>query len=312
MLKRIITFGSMNMDLSIQTDRIPNNGETIQGSNFFLSPGGKGANQTVAASKSGANTWMVGGVGDDLYGTKLLKTLKEYGVNCEYVKKIPHITTGVAMIIRNNGDNRIIFDGGANELIKPDDIDEVFHQLAHAGDIFLTQFETDYQTVLYSVRAAKNNGLFTIINPAPAKHIPDSDYQNIDLLIINQWECKFLSGIYPSQESEYKKAIEYFQQKGAHTVLITLGAKGSVVGEGSTIHFTPGLSIKTVDTTAAGDTYIGALACSLSHGKSMKESMDYATKAAALTVSKRGAQESIPTKQQILKLTFTKEEKNDE
>ncbi|WP_077317849.1 ribokinase [Virgibacillus proomii] len=298
-MKKIITFGSINMDLSIQTNRIPNNGETIYGSDFFLSPGGKGANQTVAAAKSGAQTYMIGGLGDDVYGIQLLNTLKGYCVNCNYIESFPNTTSGVAVIIRSKGDNRIILNGGANHLLDHRHIDPVLANIASPGDIFLTQFENDYDTILYALAKAKDKELWTIFNPAPANEIPDTIYPKIKLLIINQWECKFLSGIYPTKESDYKQAITFFQQKGVHSILITLGSEGSVFGNKSTYMFIPSISVQSVDTTAAGDTYIGALAYSLSCNHSIKTSMEYATMAAALTVSKQGAQESIPTKQEV-------------
>lgn len=306
-MKKVLTFGSLNMDLSIYTDRIPNNGETIQGKDFFLSPGGKGGNQAVAAAKSGANTWIAGAVSTDLYGNKLVETLTKYNVNCDYIKMSRRITTGIAMIIRNDGDNRIILDKGANNDVDFQDVNKMLQDIGRPGDIFLTQFENDYETTLHALKAAKKKGLFTILNPAPAKHITKANYLHIDLLIINQSECEFLSGIYPSEESEYRKAIQYFQQQGVHAVLITLGAEGSIVGDGTTIHFVPGLSVNTVDTTAAGDTYIGALACELSHGKTIQKSMEYATCAAALTVSKAGAQKSIPTRQDIIDSKYVEE-----
>lgn len=297
-MKKIIVFGSLNMDLSIQTNRIPKNGETIDGSSFFSTPGGKGANQAVAATKSGANTFMIGNVGNDFFGKQLISTLEDYSVNCTYVAETDK-NSGIAMIIRSEGDNRIILDPGANHTLNKNDVSEVLSNISEAGDIFLTQFENDHMTVLDSIIDAKARKLFTVLNPAPAKEIPNHIYQSIDLLIVNQSECEFLTGIYPETEEACREAIVAFREKGASSIIITLGAFGSVYGNSNEFITVPSYKVKSVDTTAAGDAYIGALLYSISTEKSFKESMVYATKAAALTISKQGAQQSIPYKHEI-------------
>lgn len=297
-MKKIIVFGSLNMDLSIHTSKIPKNGETIDGSSFFSTPGGKGANQAVAATKSGANTFMIGNIGNDVFGKQLISTLEDYSVNCTYVAETEK-NSGIAMIIRSEGDNRIILDPGANHTLDTNDVSKVLSEIAETGDIFLTQFENDHATVLDSIKDAKARKLYTVLNPAPAKEIPNHVYQSIDLLIVNQSECEFLTGIYPETEEACKKAITTFRDKGASSVIITLGAFGSTYGNGDELITVPSYKVKSVDTTAAGDAYIGSLLYSISVEKTVKESMIYGTKAAALTISKQGAQQSIPYKHEI-------------
>lgn len=297
-MRNIIVFGSLNMDLSIQTDKIPQQGETIAGTAFFSTPGGKGANQAVAASKSGVNTFMIGSVGNDLFGKQLINTLKDYAVNCMHVTKV-EANSGIAMIIRSEGDNRIMLDPGANYALNKDDVSQTLDQISKADDIFLTQFENDHATVLESIIGAKERKLFTVLNPAPAKEIPDHVYPFIDLLIVNQSECEYLTGIYPETEEACGQATALLREKGLSSVIITLGVLGSTYGNGEDLVTVPSYKVNSVDTTAAGDSYIGALLYSISTGKDMKESMIYATKAAALTVSKQGAQQSIPYKHEI-------------
>ncbi|MCJ0932101.1 ribokinase [Virgibacillus halodenitrificans] len=298
-MKKVVVLGSLNMDLSIETNRMPRNGETIDGKSFFMSPGGKGANQAVAAQKSGAPTSMIGSVGNDLFGSQLISSLKKEGVDCTHVMENDSTSTGIAMIIRNAGDNRIILGAGANYTVDEAYTSQALQEIANKEDIFLTQFESDYEVVLHSLAKAKSQGLFTVFNPAPAKDIPETAYPSIDLLIVNQWESEMLSGIYPKTDKDCEDAIKLFLDKGVSSVIITCGAAGSTYGDKEQLIFVPSFKTNVVDTTAAGDTYIGALVASLANETAMKDSMIYATKAASLAISKQGAQESIPYKHEI-------------
>ncbi|AIF44852.1 ribokinase [Virgibacillus sp. SK37] len=298
-MKKVVVLGSLNMDLSIETNRMPRNGETIDGKSFFMSPGGKGANQAVAAQKSGATTCMIGSVGNDLFGSQLITSLKQEGVDCTHVTQNDSTSTGIAMIIRNAGDNRIILGSGANYTVDEAYTSQALQKVANKDDIFLTQFESDYDVVLHSLAKAKSQGLFTVFNPAPAKDIPETAYPSIDLLIVNQWESEMLSGIYPKTDKDCEDAIQLFMDKGVSSVIITRGAAGSTYGDKEQVIFVPSFKTNVVDTTAAGDTYIGALVASLATETNMKDSMTYATKAASLAISKQGAQESIPYKNEI-------------
>lgn len=293
-MNKVIVFGSLNMDLTIKSDYIPKKGETIDGYGFFTNPGGKGGNQAVAAAKLGAETHMIARVGRDLFGDRILDQLREYGVQCGLVGRSESLATGVAMIICCEGDNRIILSAGANHEMKIAEVDHAIEKIAEPGDVFLTQFECDFDTTIHSLFKAKTNGMYTIFNPAPAKKIPDEAYRNIDLIVVNQTECEFLTGIYPREQEECRRAIDFFESKGVKSSIVTLGARGSVTVIEGKSHKVDSHKVETVDTTAAGDTYIGALASCLVRGEDLKESMALATKAAALTITKRGAQQSIP------------------
>lgn len=301
-MKKVLVFGSLNMDLSIQANGIPRNGETVDGGTFLISPGGKGANQAVAAQRSGALTFMVGGIGDDVFGEQLAFALKREGIDCGFIAKEKDTASGIAMIIRNEGDNRIILGAGANHSVKTGHVEEAIRTISQTGDIFLTQFENDYETVLESLAKAKQQKLFTIFNPAPAKKIPESSYRCIDLIIVNQWESEMLTGIYPENEADCQKAIKLLIERGTGSVIITMGVGGSTYGNGDKYIFIPSSPTTVVDTTAAGDTYIGSLAYGLSIDMEIKAAMMCATKAASLAIAKQGAQESIPYKRDIEKL----------
>lgn len=306
-VKSIIVFGSLNMDLSIETNQMPKTGETVDGHSFFTAPGGKGGNQAVAAAKSGAHTYMLASVGQDLFGQQLIDSLKENQVDCGFINQCEDTSTGVAVIVRSQGDNRIILNAGANHSITQSDVSNALQQIAKKEDIFLTQFENKHSVVLEAIKEAKNRGLFTVLNPAPAKEIPTEFYKYIDLLIVNQSECEMLTSVYPTTEDECRKAMANLYKQGLHSVIITLGKEGSVYGCETEYISVPGFSVKAVDTTAAGDTYIGSLLYGFINGETILESMNYASKASALAVTKQGAQPSIPTKEEIM--MFFKEEK---
>lgn len=306
-VRKIIVFGSLNMDLSIEADQMPKAGETIDGHSFFTAPGGKGGNQAVAAAKSGAQTYMLASVGQDLFGKELIASLTENQVDCSYITEREGTPTGVAVIVRNQGDNRIILNAGANHCVDNTEISNALQQIANKEDIFLTQFENKQDVVLEGLKEAKSRGLFTVLNPAPAKAIPSESYRYIDLIIVNQSECELLTGIYPTTEEDCKKAMTILFEAGVHSAIITLGVKGSVYGQADEFIAVSGYSVKAVDTTAAGDTYIGSFLYCVSNGKTIAESMNYASKASAIAVTKQGAQPSIPTREEII--SYFKEEK---
>ncbi len=298
-MKSVIVFGSLNMDLTIQCERIPQQGETVEGSNFLSNPGGKGGNQAVAAAKFGASTKMIACVGQDVFGQKLLNVLEEYKVDCQSVKISKSGQTGVAVITCHEGDNRIILSSGTNHELKAEDVKEVLYKVAKPGDLFVTQYECEQNTVLESLQIAKEMGMYTIFNPAPAKIIPTQYYTYIDLLVVNQTEAEFQTKIFPQEEESCKEAIQSMRQMGAQQVIITLGSSGSIFNLGEELYQVPACQIEAVDTTAAGDTFIGVLAACLAEEKDLKESVQYATKAAALTITRYGAQQAIPYRKEI-------------
>ena len=298
-MKKVLVFGSLNMDLTIECDTMPQAGQTLEGRGFFTNPGGKGGNQAVGAAKMGAPTYMIARVGKDLFGKQMRAALEEYGVDCTYLSESHYQNTGVAIITRCEGDNRIILSSGANHEMTGQDVDAVLEQISEPLDVFMTQYECHAAAVTDSLALAKRRRLFTLFNPAPAKAIPPEAYANIDLIVVNQTECEYLTGLYPTDKEGCQQALNRFSAMGAGGAIITLGSRGSVCRIGEELVQIDSYSVPNVDTTAAGDAYIGALASALVRGERMEDCMRFATKAAALTITKQGAQKSIPYRQEI-------------
>ncbi len=298
-MKKVIVFGSLNMDLTIECDQLPQAGQTVEGHGFFTNPGGKGGNQAAAAAKMGAPTYMIARVGEDFFGEEILRALTGAGVDCRYVDKSARGGTGVAVITRSGGDNRIILSRGANHEITGAEVEAALESLGGPLDVFVTQYECSALAVTDALAAAKRRGLFTIFNPAPAKAIPPETYPDIDLLVVNQTECAFLTGIYPTDRESCQTALGRFKALGAGGAIITLGAAGSVCRMGGELIRVESYSVPNVDTTAAGDAYIGAMASSLVRGENLEQGMRLATKTAALTITRQGAQQSIPTLDEV-------------
>lgn len=297
-MHKVIVLGSLNMDLSIQCNDIPKNGETINGSDFFMNPGGKGGNQAVAVAKLGADTRMIAHIGNDVFGKELLDTIGKYGVRTDSILVSEYDATGVAMIIRSHNDNRIILGNGANHTLDIQYVKDKLKHIAQAGDIFLTQLENDYSLVKEAIKEAKTAGMFTILNPAPARMLDDEVYDNLDLIVVNQTECEMLTGIYPSDEESSLEALRVFEKKHVEAI-ITLGTHGSISNYQKKPVFVKAKKVETVDTTAAGDSYIGAVCSYLAEGKDMQEALEFATCVAAITVTRIGAQLSIPYKEEV-------------
>lgn len=280
------------MDLTIHADRMPKLGETITGYDFSLNSGGKGANQAVAVAKLGGNVIFLGAVGCDAYGDKLLADLESCNVDFAGIKQ-NNVSTGTASITVINGDNFIILNAGANDCITPAVIEEKA-ELIKEADYLIMQLETPVEAVIRAAEIAKEHKTVVVLNPAPYKEIPDSFLSNVDIIIPNEHEAQLLTGIDVSDENGCKKAINALKTKGIRTVIITLGDKGCAYNIGEEIIFRNAEKTTVKDTTSAGDTFIGALCCGLSANKNMRECIDYATKAAAITVSRNGASSSIP------------------
>lgn len=299
-MKKIFVFGSLNMDMVINTPYIPQNGETLHGSHFMYNPGGKGANQAVACSKLGGNTYMIGKVGEDLFANQLIESLHNYEVNTDYIYQTKDVSSGIAMILKCDNDNRIVLDAGSNFAITIEEVERALEREASEGDLFITQLETPMDVVEKAFKIAKEKAMYTVFNPAPAKKINDATYQFIDLIVLNQSECEIMTGIYPHTKDDYKAIFNYFIARGVKEIIITLGSKGSVLYTNDKLFEYEADKVKAVDTTAAGDSYIGSLAYSLACGKALEESINEASKVAALTVMKHGAQSAIPTREELL------------
>lgn len=292
MSKNILVIGSANMDLTIHTDRMPKLGETVVGHDFSLNSGGKGANQAVAVAKLGGNIKFLGAVGNDAYGKKLLKDFEKYGVIFEGIKSTD-VSTGTASITVVGSDNFIILNAGANDLMTPKLIEENA-DLIKAADYLIMQLEIPVETVLRAAQIAKNAGTKVVLNPAPYKDLPEEIYKFIDIIIPNEHEAQLATGIEVTDNESTESAINALKQKGIETVIITLGAKGCAYNTDDKIHFQPAEKSKAVDTTSAGDSFIGALCCRLALEDSLPDAVKYATKVAAITVSRYGASDSIP------------------
>lgn len=288
----IIVIGSANMDMVTRTGRLPEIGETIQGEGFFLSPGGKGANQAVACAKMGAQTWLMGKVGDDIFGQSLLDRLAGYGVRTDYIAREPNVTTGVAAITVCQGNNSIILDGGANSRITPDYVLRFERELL-AADAVMLQLEIPMETVYEAVRLLKGK-VPVFLNPAPAAPIDDDILQGVDYFTPNEIECRLYADMDIRGADDAFAALDRLRAKGIRYPLITLGEKGVVYYNGTENVYKPARKVKPVDTTAAGDTFSGTLAAMIVAGKSMDEAVTTAQLASSIAVTRMGAQEAIP------------------
>ena len=310
----VVVFGSLNMDLSVACERLPQAGETVPGRGFISNAGGKGANQAVAAARMGARTFMVGAVGDDAFGRELVAGLEAAGADCGHVVICKDVETGTATIIRCGGDNRIVLSPGANHALTGrdacralDDLMVGLHADADradiapaAGSVFIAQGECDGAATAAALAYAHELGFYTVFNPAPACDLPAEVWAHVDLVCPNETECAALTGVLPDDDLSCVAALEALTAKGVASAVITLGGAGSVtLGEDGGALRMPSLSHEVVDTTAAGDTFIGALAAARAAGQPLYDCMTAGARAAAITVSRLGAQQSIPSRAEV-------------
>lgn len=299
-MKKILVVGSLNMDFSIETPRIPVPGETIMGTGVKLVPGGKGANQVYTIGKLGGDVAMIGAVGDDSFGEMLIDNLKNVGVNVEGIERIPGGTTGQAFIpVDESGENSIIVIGGTNGQVD-EAILKKYEYLMDEADIVVMQQEIPLTTVMAAKQMAMEKGKTIIVDPAPAAAMPDEFWNGIDYIKPNETELGILIGKELSTQEEYKEAAQEMLRKGVKKLLVTLGSKGCLIVSSEGEEFIPANKVKAVDTTAAGDTFTGAFAVALSQGKSEKEAITFAQKASAIAVTRKGAQASVPTLEEVL------------
>ena len=297
----VIVFGSMNMDLSIEAPRMPVAGETISGGGFLTTPGGKGANQAVACARLGAPTRMLAAVGDDAFGRELVAGLEAAGVACENVRVRDDETTGVAMILRCAGDNRIVLHAGANHALRAHEVAAALESLLSPGDVLVCQGECDASATEAAIRSAHGLGAFVLLNPAPARPVPDDLWSCVDLVCLNETEAEELCGVLPVDDASAREAASRLRSRGAGAVVVTLGAAGSVGidAEGTFVRVPARAFGEVADTTAAGDTYVGALAAGQVRGLPLREAMAWGADAAGITVTRLGAQRSIPTAAEV-------------
>lgn len=291
----IIVFGSINMDLVATAPHLPTAGETLLGYDFFQAPGGKGANQAVAAAKLGIATEIVGRVGKQSFSEELLNHLQAAGVKTDKVFIDQTVSSGVAIInVDDAGENQIVVIPGANGRVDGEDVERL-SQLLPGKKALLLQLEIPISRAIAAAEAAQKAGVKVILDPAPAhSELPEEFLTKVDILTPNEVEAAQLVGFPVDGEDSAKKAAEVLLQKGVKSAVIKLGAKG-VYYEGATeSFFTPAFSVKTVDTTAAGDAFNGGLAAALSEGLSLKQAIIWGSAAGALAATKSGAQPSLP------------------
>lgn len=296
MTPKILVVGSINMDLVTITKRTPIIGETIIGNNFKMIPGGKGANQAVAAARMGAEVAFIGCVGDDIYGDRLLQTLRNENINISGVAKANDLPTGIAtIIVDEQGNNSIIVIAGANSNVLSGSLYSNM-ELIDWCDIIILQLEIPLETVMECIMEGKKRGKTIIFNPAPVQRLDESIYKYIDYLIVNEIEAKQIS---ETDEENYSMLVEKLLKMGFKNVLMTVGENGVLFNEGSEIKHITAIKVNTIDTTAAGDSFVGTFATSIGNGSDKSTAVNDAVRAAAITVTRIGAQSSLPYKYEI-------------
>ncbi len=292
-MARILVVGSINMDLVVTTDRIPVVGETVIGKTFKQVAGGKGANQAVAIARLGGQVDMIGAVGQDFFGESLLSGLLAEGIGCEGIQRIAGTASGVAAITVSGGNNSIIVAPGANFSVMPADI-AANRALFEQADIVVHQLETRIETVEASLQMARSLGKTTVLNPAPSQKLSSAIIENSDLLVPNETELADLSGMLVDTDEEVVAAARSIIRQGARELVVTLGSRGAMHVTATTVKKLGTHPVKVVDTTAAGDSFIGGLVVALGEGKSMDDALEFSRAVASLTVSAAGAQTSLP------------------
>ncbi len=292
----IIVVGSLNADLVVRAPRFPEPGETISGQDLAIIPGGKGANQAVAAARQGASVAMLGRVGDDSFGPTLLRNLQENKVDTAHVRTDEFATGTAIIVVDSSGQNSIVLSPGANGKVSPADVEAVSFQDAQ---LLLLQLEIPLETVAYAASVARQNGLRVILNPAPARQLPDLLLADVDILVPNESELQLLSGQSVSEIDSARSAAQSLVLKGVNTVIVTLGAKGALLVTDKEAVHVPTFKVEVVDTTAAGDAFIGGLAAALLKGKPLEEAVRYGNASGALAATRFGAQPSLPTRDEV-------------
>ena len=298
--KKIVVVGSTNMDMVVKTSHIPTHGETVLGGAFFMNPGGKGANQAVTVARLGGNVLFVSKLGNDVFGKQAVQLFAAEGINTSCVLSDATLPSGVALItVDAAGENSIVVAAGANANLLPADIEGALNEISNAG-IILLQLEIPLATVRYVVEYASSKGIKVILNPAPAAVLPSGLLSHIDIITPNVTEASMIAGIKVSDIETAKQAAARIQGMGAGNVVITMGPAGALVLEGAVFTHVPAPKVQPVDTTAAGDTFNGALAVALSEHKSLPDAVRFACEAAALSVTRLGAQSSIPYRHELI------------
>lgn len=295
----LVVVGSLNMDLVFRVPRAPDGGETVPGDGFAVVPGGKGANQAVACARLGSAVTLIGRVGADAFGRQILEALCDDGIDVGAVREVAGTPSGVAMVmVESSGQNRIVVVSGANALLTPAGIHAERARIEAAG-LLVMQLEVPLETVIAAARVAMQARTPVLLNPAPARELPDEIWPLLDWLIPNETEASMLTGIAVRDPASAIAAARILRDRGVCQAVITLGAQGVVLADAAGERHFPANPVTPVDTTAAGDTFIGGLSTGLLEGLPVEEAICLGQKAAAICVSRHGAQPSIPYRSEL-------------
>jgi len=302
-MAKIVEVGSFNMDLVVRMPSITRPGETLLGGVFFTAPGGKGANQAVAAARLGGEVTMIGRVGADAFGDQLLAQFKVEGIDTRFVGVDPTAATGVALItVDLQGQNSISVASGANFTLTAQEVRDAWEQLQDS-DVLVMPLETPLETIVTAAELARQHGIKVVLNPAPAQHLSPDLLRLVDVLIPNEIETAYMTGIEVTTLQDARLAAEKLMASGPGSVILTLGHQGALLVERhpEALSFThlEAFPVQAVDTTAAGDAFVGAIAVALGEGRSLVEAARFASAAAALSVTRQGAQPSLPTRAEV-------------
>lgn len=308
-MTKIVVVGSLNMDLVVQVPKIPKPGETVLGVNFATFPGGKGANQAVAAARLGASVTMIGQVGDDTYGEMLVGNLASEGVNTEFISIDENNATGVAMItVDEHGQNSIAVASGANFTLTAEDIQSAWEKIGEI-DILVMPLETPIETIFKAAELARDQNVPVVLNPAPARSLEPDLLSMVDVIVPNEHEVLQIAGYVDSGNTSVEDAARTMINLGVNAVVITLGGNGvMIVDNNPGVMTIPSIKVDVLDTTAAGDSFVAALAVGLIEGKSLRDACYFANAAGAITVTRMGAQPSLPTRAELTEFLEYQEE----
>lgn len=295
----VVVIGSANMDMTVRCKHLPVPGQTILGDSFVTNPGGKGANQAFAAALCGATTQLVARVGNGMFVPRFIENYERVGMHHDYLVRDKDTPSGTALIfVDEEGENMIVVAPGANQKLTSENVDAALPAIQSAKVVIL-QLEVPLETVVHAAKLAKENNATVILNPAPVRALPPALLENVDIIVANEIEIAILTGAGEVDTSTAAQACRALITAGVDQVITTLGKDGAVITSGDGATKVRGFKVNAIDTTSAGDTFVGALACALTEGKSLEDATYFANAAGALTCTKIGAQQAMPTREEV-------------